>query len=123
MVGVLGTEPLLTGRSDPLMTTLMEVEESTQARMLYTFMGVNREVEVLRTRDHTSLVRDPEDIGRGEFWVYTRHLRALPAIDEGDDVLLRAKVYRVNREQALIEFTSMEGPYSIRVPLSELRLA
>lgn len=43
-----------------------------------------------------------------------------PLFDEGDDVFLTAKVYRANGEQALIEFRSMEGPYSIRVPLSEL---
>lgn len=41
-------------------------------------------------------------------------------VDEGDEVLLRAKVARANAEQALIGFTSMEGPYSIRVPLSEI---
>jgi hypothetical protein len=43
------------------------------------------------------------------------------AIREGDAVNLRAKVYRADRVQALIEFTSMEGTYSIRVPLSEVR--
>lgn len=41
-------------------------------------------------------------------------------MNEGDEVLLRAKVYRCNREQALIEFVSMEGPFSVRVPLAEL---
>lgn len=41
-------------------------------------------------------------------------------IQEGDSVVLRAKVARANEEQAFIEFTSMEGPYSVRVPLSEI---
>lgn len=44
-----------------------------------------------------------------------------PLFDEGDEVLLRAKVYRANTEQALIEFRSMEGPFSVRVPLAELQ--
>lgn len=43
--------------------------------------------------------------------------------DEGDHAALRVKVARANSEQALIGFQSMEGPYSIRVPLSELTLA
>lgn len=42
------------------------------------------------------------------------------AIEEGDLVWLAAKVYRCNDEQALIEFTSMEGIYSIRVPIAEI---
>lgn len=41
-------------------------------------------------------------------------------IQEGDDVVLRARVYRANSEQAFIEFESMEGPFSVRVPLAEL---
>jgi hypothetical protein len=41
-------------------------------------------------------------------------------LTEGDHVALRVKVARANDEQALIEFTSMEGPFSVRVPLSEL---
>jgi hypothetical protein len=41
--------------------------------------------------------------------------------DEGDKVLLRDEVARVERmERAFIEFTSMEGPYSIRAPRAEL---
>lgn len=39
---------------------------------------------------------------------------------EGDTALLRVEVARANREQAFIGFESMEGPYSIRVPISEL---
>lgn len=41
-------------------------------------------------------------------------------VQEGDNVVLRAKVARANDEQAFIEFVSMEGPFSVRVPLSEL---
>jgi hypothetical protein len=42
-------------------------------------------------------------------------------VDEGDKVLLRDEVARVERmERAFIEFTSMEGPYSIRAPRAEL---
>lgn len=41
-------------------------------------------------------------------------------VQEGDNVVLRAKVYRASSEQALIEFQSMEGVFSVRVPLSEL---
>lgn len=47
-------------------------------------------------------------------------------VNEGDYVLLHARVYKCNSEQALIEFTAMIGdtsalgPYSVRVPLSEL---
>lgn len=41
-------------------------------------------------------------------------------MDEGDYVVLRARVARANSEQAFIEFKSMEGPFSIRVPVSEL---
>lgn len=41
-------------------------------------------------------------------------------VQDGDDVVLRAKVYRADSEQALIEFVSMEGPFSVRVPLSEV---
>ena len=41
-------------------------------------------------------------------------------IQEGDNVVLRATVCRSNDEQAFIEFASMEGPFSVRVPLSEL---
>jgi hypothetical protein len=41
-------------------------------------------------------------------------------VQEGDDVVLRAKVARANGEQAFIEFVSMDGPFSIRVPLSEI---
>ena len=41
-------------------------------------------------------------------------------VQEGDVVVLRAKVARANNEQALIEFESMEGPFSVRVPVSEL---
>ena len=40
--------------------------------------------------------------------------------EEGDEVFLKAKVYRANLEQAFIEFISMEGVFSIRVPVSEL---
>lgn len=42
------------------------------------------------------------------------------SIEEGDGVFLRVRVYRCNGEQALVEFASMQGPYSIRVPLAEL---
>lgn len=45
------------------------------------------------------------------------------AFDEGDEVLLRARVYRANREQALISFVSMDGQFSIRVPVGELARA
>lgn len=41
-------------------------------------------------------------------------------VQEGDSVVLRAKVYRADDKQALIEFKSMEGTFSVRVPLSEL---
>ena len=41
-------------------------------------------------------------------------------IQEGDSVVLRATVARANKDQAFIEFKSMEGPFSVRVPLSEL---
>lgn len=41
-------------------------------------------------------------------------------IQEGDDVVLRAKVARADSEQAFIEFKSMEGPFSVRVPITEL---
>lgn len=41
-------------------------------------------------------------------------------IQEGDGVVLRATVARANKDQAFIEFKSMEGPFSVRVPLSEL---
>jgi hypothetical protein len=41
-------------------------------------------------------------------------------VQEGDAVVLRAKVARANGEQALIEFESMQGPFSVRVPLAEL---
>lgn len=39
---------------------------------------------------------------------------------EGDTADLRVKVARANDEQAFIEFKSMEGPFSVRVPLTEL---
>jgi hypothetical protein len=42
--------------------------------------------------------------------------------DEGDEVFLKARVYRANSEQALIEFVSMEGPFSVRVPQAELEI-
>lgn len=41
-------------------------------------------------------------------------------VQEGDAVVLRAKVARANNEQAFIEFESMEGMFSVRVPLSEI---
>lgn len=41
-------------------------------------------------------------------------------IQEGDNVVLRAKVARANEEQALIEFVSMDGPFSLRVPITEI---
>ncbi len=41
-------------------------------------------------------------------------------VQEGDAVVLRAKVARADGQQAFIEFESMEGPYSVRVPLAEL---
>jgi hypothetical protein len=41
-------------------------------------------------------------------------------IQEGDDVLVRAKVARANADQALLEITSSDGPLSVRVPLPEL---
>jgi hypothetical protein len=41
-------------------------------------------------------------------------------VQEGDVVVLRARVARANDEQAFIEFVSMDGPFSVRVPLSEL---
>lgn len=34
--------------------------------------------------------------------------------------VLRVKVARANAEQAFIEFVSMEGPFSVRVPVTEL---
>jgi len=34
--------------------------------------------------------------------------------------VLRARVARADGGQALIEFASMEGPFSVRVPLSEV---
>lgn len=37
-------------------------------------------------------------------------------VQEGDSVVLRAKVARADGEQAFIEFESMEGPFSVRVP-------
>jgi hypothetical protein len=42
------------------------------------------------------------------------------SFQEGDDAVLRVKVARANDEQAFVEFLSMEGPFSVRVPLSEL---
>jgi len=41
-------------------------------------------------------------------------------VQEGDAVVLRAKVAGANNEQAFIEFESMEGMFSVRVPLSEI---
>ena len=41
-------------------------------------------------------------------------------IQEGDTAVLRVRVARANDEQAFIEFVSMEGPYSVRVPVTEL---
>jgi len=41
-------------------------------------------------------------------------------LDEGDAVWLKAKVFRADSEQALIEFQSMDGIFSIRVPVHEL---
>jgi hypothetical protein len=40
--------------------------------------------------------------------------------DEGDEVFLRAKVFRADSMQALVEFVSMEGIFSIRVPVNQL---
>lgn len=45
---------------------------------------------------------------------------ARPTFEDGEWVNLRARVYRSGVEQALIEFRSMEGVFSIRVPVSEL---
>lgn len=42
------------------------------------------------------------------------------SLDEGDHAVLRVKVYRANSEQALIEIRSTDGPFSLRVPVSEL---
>lgn len=56
--------------------------------------------------------------GRGQRLIIKRYA----AVQEGDEVYLRAKVARANDGQALIEFSSMEGPFSVRVPLSELTL-
>lgn len=42
-------------------------------------------------------------------------------LDEGDTAVLNVVVARANAEQAFIGFRSMEGPFSIRVPLRELR--
>jgi hypothetical protein len=39
---------------------------------------------------------------------------------ENDVVSLRVRIHRMDDEQALIEFVSMEGPFSVRVPLTEL---
>jgi hypothetical protein len=41
-------------------------------------------------------------------------------MQEGDEVWLRAYIARCDDEQALIGFMSMEGDYSVRVPLDEL---
>lgn len=41
-------------------------------------------------------------------------------IQEGDTAVLRVKVARADSEQAFIEFASMEGPFSVRVPVTEL---
>lgn len=41
-------------------------------------------------------------------------------VQEGDFAVLRVRVARANSEQAFVEFQSMEGPYSVRVPMSEL---
>jgi hypothetical protein len=41
-------------------------------------------------------------------------------VQEGDAVVLRARVARAGEGQALVEFRSMEGPFSVRVPLSEV---
>ena len=40
--------------------------------------------------------------------------------EEGDYVILRAEVARSNEEQSLIQILSMEGPYTLRVPNSQL---
>lgn len=45
---------------------------------------------------------------------------ARPTFEEGEWVNLRARIHRRNFEQALIEFRSMDGVFSIRVPVSEL---
>jgi hypothetical protein len=42
---------------------------------------------------------------------------------EGQEVSLKVRICRNDSEQALIEFNSMAGPYTIRVPLSELSRA
>lgn len=39
---------------------------------------------------------------------------------EGDEAVLRVLVSRADHEQAFIEFMSMEGPFSVRVPQAEL---
>lgn len=44
-------------------------------------------------------------------------------MNEGDKALLKVEVARADATQALIELYSMEGPYSIRVPLTELEPA
>jgi hypothetical protein len=41
-------------------------------------------------------------------------------VHEGDVVLLKVKVARANEQQALIEIASMEGPYSLRVPIESI---
>lgn len=41
-------------------------------------------------------------------------------IQEGDSAVLRVKVFRADKKQALIEFESMEGTFSVRVPVTEL---
>lgn len=41
---------------------------------------------------------------------------------EGDVANLRVKVARIDGTQALLEITSMQGPYSLRVPITELSL-
>lgn len=51
----------------------------------------------------------------------TTPLSPPPRFDEGDYALLRVRVARSNSEQAFVTFTSMQGQYSIRVPVEELR--
>jgi hypothetical protein len=40
---------------------------------------------------------------------------------EGDDALLQVHVARANSQQVLISFESMEGTFTIRVPVSQLQ--
>lgn len=114
-------------RTIPPEAIMVRRDEVREGDVLYSSHGYNLVITNVRTGgtegQTTELVGDLHEAGgpsRNEIYPSDGYVPVVRTIDEGDHVVIRARVARADREQALVEITSSGGPFSLRVPLAEI---